>query len=131
MFEEYQPREFKTNPIEEGQASIDKSGGLTVWKTDLDSVGIDGAVLVLVDDTTMRIGLKRAQIGKASLAVHVIPNKAKPEEARAKIHLGGAIRTMRLDADKVAGRYELMVKQETLIINLTGDREGDANDDKE
>jgi len=117
------------DPIPEGQASIDKTGTLTIRTEDLALVHIEDAAIVLTDELTMRIALRAArgnERAKAYTVFKVFRAAKKLDPKWRRIGLGGVIKAMNLEPAAVAGRYELTTKENLLIVNLTG-ADGDEN----
>lgn len=83
-----------------GQASINKSGYLTITKEDAAMLGIQSATAVLVDKELRRIGIRSPMNGEPIFDVTYTPTRARICIGRAISELG-ALRSI------VAGRYEL------------------------
>ena len=117
------------DPIPEGQASIDKTGTLTIRTEDLALAQIEGTAIVLTDELTMRIALRAPrehERAKAYTVFKVFRAAKKLDPKWRRIGLGGVIKAMNLEPAAVAGRCELITKENLLIVNLTG-ADGDEN----
>lgn len=119
-----------TDVIPEGYVSIDRGGNARFHAEDLQLVGIEGVAIVLVDEMTLRIGIRKPRSGEQQNAYMVRPvyKGKKPDRSRLQISLRSALNELRLEAKAVAGRYQLMSKGDLLTINLAGIEEKEATE---
>lgn len=119
-FKVLEKRAFFSDPIPEGFVSIDKGGTARFHTEDLELVGIDGAAIVLVDETTLRIALRKPREGEEARAYRVAPVRcgSKVDPARRQLMLRSALNEIRVDPKRAAGRYELRTKDDLLIVGL-------------
>ena len=132
-FKVYQPNRIETNPLEEGQAAIDKGGTARFRREDLASVGITDRVVLLTDEGTLRVAIRKPRSGETANAMKVTVNKTGSKTAltRAHVRLAGAIRDLRLELSATKGRYPMTTKDDLLILNLAGCKAGAGVDDEE
>jgi len=117
-FEAYTPvRGLSLRSIQPGQASLTKSGILTLNAADLKSVMIADKAVILTDKSTTRIALRRARDGEFdTMGVRVY---GKPKSRTRRItSFKGALVELGIDPVQAAGRYGLMTRDDMLILNL-------------
>lgn len=108
--------------IPDGFCSVDRGGTGRFHTEDLALVEIDKVAIVLVDEMTLRIGLRKPRPGEEAKAYLCRPVYAgrRPDEKRRQVSLRSALSELRIDPEAAAGRYELTTKDDLLIINLAG-----------
>ena len=128
-FKMLEKRSFSTDPIPEGFMSIDKGGTARFHTDDLELAGIDDTAIVLVDESTLRIALRKPRDGEEARAYRVAPVRSgsKVDPARRQMLLRSALNELRIEPRNAAGRYELRTKDDLLIVSLA-DIEGDGKE---
>jgi hypothetical protein len=123
-FEIVKPGELASfDAIEEGQVSISRSGDATFRREDLDLVKIGAYAIVLADPETLRLAVRAPRDNERleSVAVGVITKgKEKKDAGRRRIRLTRAIKRLDLTCEAVAGRFDLLAKDDLIIIPLIG-----------
>ena len=110
------------DPLAEGQVSIGKGGQARFRTEDLAKVSIDGACVILTDEMSMRIALRKPKPSETREAYRVSAprtGKAKVDDSRRIVSLGHALKELRLDPDGVSGRYAITYKEDLAIITMT------------
>jgi hypothetical protein len=102
--------------VQPGTVSIDKTGGVTVRSEDLKSVQITKKVAVMLDRATFRIALRKPAEGESSLSM-----QWQKTGLAARVNLKRALASMGLDPKVACGRFELIRKENLLIVQV-GDR---------
>lgn len=131
-FKVYQPKRIEIDPLQSGQVSIDKGGNARFLREDLDLVGIGDSVVVLTDELTLRVALRKPRPSDAGRTMTVSSPKGPhgTDKTRAYIRLSGALRELRLEPEAVKGRYELTTKDDLLIVNLADCKAGPGDDEE-
>lgn len=130
-FKLYEKKQLAFNPLEQGQVSIDRDGTARFLTEDLELVGIENSAIVLTDELTLRIAVRKPRPGEAGKAMSVaFVRKGKTvDKSRAQIRLTGALHALRLDTDAVRGRYDLTTKDDLVILNLADCKTDDDEED--
>jgi hypothetical protein len=113
-------------PLQEGQASLSKSGKLTVRERDLAMIGVTTAAVALADRELLRLALRAPRDGEKgkTVAVSIVGSgKAKKDTGRRQVNMIRAIRRLDLLPAATCGRYELTTKgsapgEALLIVGL-------------
>ena len=118
------PGEFAAmEGLAEGEVSVDRRGHALFRTDDLQSIGIREYAIVMVDSSGMRIALRAVRDGEQaqSIRVSTVTRSAGiVNEARRKINMQPALRELALEPHAARGRYEMLTKDDLLIIPLTG-----------
>jgi hypothetical protein len=133
-FSVYEPGPFGfANALAEGEVSVYRNGTTLFNKADLGLVGITDAAVVLVDEATMRVALRKPRSGEANKVLKVSPprrRRGSGDSNRRQVYLGGPIRAMNIEPETVAGRYEATTVDDLFIVNLGGLEKGTAKSSK-
>ena len=131
-FKIYEPKQIEFNPLEEGIVAIDRTGTARFVTDDLTIVGIETSAIVLTDELTLRVAIRKPRPGEKGKAMTVAYARQGKlvDKTRAHVRLTGALHALRLDTEATKGRYPLTTKDDLLIINLA-DCKTDAADDDE
>ena len=109
------------SPLEEGQTSI-TTGGLALFRReDLALVDIADEAALRADCGSLRIALRRPRLpdDAGSVTRVTTPKRAgRPVRGRATVNLAPAIRELGLTVKAAAGRWELITKDDLLIVQL-------------
>lgn len=111
-----------SNPIPPGHVALNKTGAATFVKADLDKLKITHAATLLVDTSTLIIGVRAPRTGDK-------PAKVSVKGRRCHIGLLPALRKCGFKGVDVAGRYKLEFTDggKTAIVRLAGKQlTGDA-----
>ncbi|MFH1746180.1 MAG: hypothetical protein ABIG44_03965 [Planctomycetota bacterium] len=110
--------------LAEGEVSLGKRGTLLARVADLELVGIGNYSIILADTSgTLRLALRAVRDGEQdkSVACGVVTRKGGADSGRRRINVARAIKRLSLTPEACAGRYQLNVHHdELLIVNLTG-----------
>lgn len=117
--------------LPEGFCSIDRGGTVRFHKEDLALVGIEDVAVLLTDELTLRIAIRRPKPNEGRQAYRIAPamwggKKGGKDLGRRQLLLKRALREIRIDPEAAAGRYELTTKDDMLIISLAGIEERSA-----
>jgi hypothetical protein len=121
------------DPLPEGQVSICRNGVGRFCREALESVGIEGEAIVLTDEMTLRIAIRKPRPNEARNAYSVNTpriGRNKKDTSKGTVSLARALKDLRLDPEKTVGRYPLTTKEDLLIINLADVREDDSDDEE-
>jgi len=94
--------------VPDGYVSLTTAGRLAIHRQELVAIGINGAVTLLVDCETKRIGLRapREQADSRTAEPHVrVWERSTPR--RVEVSVLTPLRELGLDAKQLHGRYEL------------------------
>lgn len=119
-FEIVEPGTFLREPIGEGTCSIHRNGTVTFCAADLKLVGMDLYALVLADPGLLRIGLRKPRTADERKQSRALTPRSgrNGQSGHVSIQLGAAIRRLGLKPEAVAGRYDLITKDDLLILPL-------------
>jgi hypothetical protein len=109
--------------LEKGQASISRSGDGTFRVQDLELAGIKNYAVVLADKETLRLAVRAPRDNERldSVAVGIVrKGAAKVDAGRRRIRLARGIKHLDLTPEAVAGRFDLLAKDDLLILPLIG-----------
>lgn len=119
-FELYVPRTAMRGPeLPAGRMRITKNGHGVLNATDLVAINVTGPLLVpLIDKSNGRLGLRAPRDGEVfGLRAPGTTKKGTPK-ARREFGLGGVLKSMGLDPAKIHGDYDVICKDELLIVHL-------------
>ena len=127
-FEVYVPRGSGFGPpLPSGTARLGRAGTLALNAVDLVEMNMGGECLaLLVDPSSRRLALRAPRDGEPSVRV---PNKTKKGRPRTRrvVNVRGALKQMGLEVRALAGDYELLTRDDLLIVHFAAapaDRRG-------
>lgn len=113
----------KGTPLEEGTVAILSDGRLVFRREDLQVIGVTDCAALLADTSTLRLGVRRPKEHEVARAVRVqtVTSGKGADTGRRSILATRAFKALGLTSKACAGRVELTVKEDSLlIINLAG-----------
>jgi hypothetical protein len=108
-------------PLEKGWAAIGRDGTLTFTATDLRNIEAESVCAVVVDPDTIRVAVRRPkehEIARA-MTVSIVRGHKNRDTGRRAVHGIRAFKALGIDPKTCAGRVELTIKgDDLLILNL-------------
>ena len=90
----YQPRSsFRSKTLEKDEATLYRSGLLLVHREALATLGVDGRVVVLVDQGSERIALRKPEPDEVGDALNIREDKGAESRGAMAIGLVGALKS--------------------------------------
>ena len=114
-FEVYVPLRQRGTSIPANHCRIDSSGRAIFRAVDLQTMGIGERVVVLKDQMTQRIALRRPRDDKEPAARVQDVNKTRN---RVAVQVKGLITSMGLDPKKCCKEYPFDLKDDLIVIEL-------------
>jgi len=123
-FEVYVPRTGFSQPVSAGRMRINRCGYAVFCATDAAAVGIQTSeCIALVDVANARLALRACRDGEVGLRVKTKTGKGRPTN-RYTLNANGLLQRLGLDPDKMHGDYELLTKDDLLIVHFNTAKKG-------
>ncbi len=119
-FEIYVPRTGFSQPVSPGKLRINRCGYAVCNAADAAAVGIKtNECIALVDVSNGRLALRACRDGEVGLRIKTNTAKGRPT-SRYTLNANGILQRLGLDPAKMHGDYDLLIKDDLLIVHFNG-----------